>query len=126
MLLRLSLATVVVLGIIYIVPLVLYGVSSRFVSLPAPDSVGAARFLAGVFVTKLGTAIAFVALYWVARGAWQATWLAYAGIWFVMFAASEVGEAISGRTSVPEALIGILSEAAYAPLAAWATQALLA
>jgi hypothetical protein len=119
------LAVLLVLLIIYVVPFVVYGVASVLGGPKPPDTASPARFLGGVFVTKLGTAIAFVALFALARGVWQGQWLLYGLIWLVMFALSEVGEAISGRTSVPEAVLGIVSECLYAPLSALAVSRLL-
>ncbi len=119
MLLQLTLSVLAVLAIIYVVPVVMYGASSRFVEMPSPENVGPARFLTGVLVTKLGTAVAFVAIFWLARDVWAEQWFVYAAIWFIMFAASEVGDAVSGRSSIAESVVGIASEAVYAPAAAW-------
>jgi hypothetical protein len=49
----------------------------------------------------------------------------YGLIWFGMFAASEVGDAISGRSSWREASLGILSEVIYAPVSAFIAYTLL-
>lgn len=119
-------ATVVVLAIIYLVPLLVYGPASAlgWVEIPAESSPRA--FLLGVLVTKLGTAAAFVLLFWLSGQVWADRWLLYGLIWFVMFAASEIGEAISGRSAWPEALLGIVSEAIYAPSAAYAAHRILA
>jgi hypothetical protein len=123
--LRESLAVLLVLLIIYVVPFVVYGVASVVGGLKPPDTASPARFLSGIFVTKLGTAIAFVALFAIARSAWSGQWLLYGLIWLVMFALSEVGEAISGRMTMPEALLGIVSEVVYAPASALAVSRLL-
>jgi hypothetical protein len=42
-----------------------------------------------------------------------------------VFAASEIGEAVSGRTSRQESGLGILAEAIYAPWSAFVFHALL-
>jgi hypothetical protein len=120
-----ALAVLVVLAILYLTPLVFYGVGSRFIEMPSPDRVGPQRFLLGILVTKLGTAIAFVVLFWLSRAVWAARWLLYSLVWFIMFAASELGDRISGRATAPEALLGVFSEAVYAPLSAWTVAALL-
>jgi hypothetical protein len=73
-------------------------------------------------VTKLGTAVAFVSIFAVSRAIWGPRWLLYAMLWFVMFAFSELGEAVSGRTTKQEALLGVVSEAIYTPLSAFITQ----
>ena len=113
------LAVLLVLLIFYVVPFVVYGAASVFAGLKPPDTASPARFLGGVLVTKLGTAIAFVALFALAGGVWKDRWL------LVMFALSEVGEAISGRTTVPEAVLGVVSECLYAPLSALVVSRLL-
>jgi hypothetical protein len=120
-----SLAVLLVLLIIYVVPFVVYGVASVVGGLKPPDNASPARFLSGILVTKLGTAIAFVALFAIGRGVWSGQWLLYGLIWLVMFALSEVGEAISGRMTVPEAVLGIVSECMYAPASAFAVARLL-
>ncbi len=79
----------------------------------------------GILVTKLGTAIAFVLLLQLTATVWVDRWLLYGLIWFGMFAASEVGDAISGRSTWREAWLGILSEAIYAPASAYAAYSLL-
>jgi hypothetical protein len=119
------LAVLLVLLIIYVVPLVVYGVAAVFGGLKPPDTVSPARFLGGVLVTKLGTAIAFVALFALTRDVWEGQWLLYGLLWLVTFAFSEMGEAISGRTTVPEAALGIVSECLYAPLSALTVSRLL-
>lgn len=123
---RLALSTVTVLAIIYLVPLVLYALSSRFISMPSPENAGPARFLTGVLVTKFGTAVAFVGVFWLSRATWENRWLVYAALWFAMFAGSEVGDAVSGRSTTGEAVVGVVSEAVYAPLSAWVVYEMLA
>ncbi len=118
-------ATMAVLAIIYVVPLVLYGAASRLGGLELPTESSPQRFLLGVLVTKLGTAVAFVLLLEMTSAVWIDRWLLYGLIWFGMFAASEVGDAISGRSTWREASLGILSEAIYAPASAFAAYRLL-
>jgi hypothetical protein len=125
MMVSVILATAVVLAIIYVVPLVVYGAASALWGLEPPEGVSPGRFLFGVLVTKLGTAVAFVAVFSLTSSVWAGRWLVYGMLWFVMFAASEVGEAISRRTSPTEAVLGVIAEAIYAPASAFAVRALL-
>ncbi|MBS3974157.1 MAG: hypothetical protein KGZ89_04745 [Actinobacteria bacterium] len=118
-------AVLAVLAIIYVVPFVVYGIASAFGGVELPQEVSPRRFLLGILLTKFGTAVAFVIVFWLTSAVWADRWLAYGAIWFVMFAASEIGEAVSGRTSAKEAVLGILSEAIYAPAAAFAAHAIL-
>ena len=98
---------------------------ARFGGADLPAGASPRRFLLGVLVTKLGTAVAFVLLLQLTGTAWVDRWLLYGLIWFGMFAASEVGDAISGEGTWREALLGILSEAIYAPASAFAAYRLL-
>jgi hypothetical protein len=118
-------ATLAVLAIIYVVPFVIYGIAGALGGVEIPQEASPHRFLLGVLITKAGTAVAFVIVFWLTSAVWTDRWLAYGAIWFVMFAASEIGEAISGRTSTSEAALGILSEAVYAPAAAFVAHVLL-
>lgn len=118
------LAICAVLAIIYVIPFVVYATASALHLVDIPAEASPRQFLLGVLVTKAGTAAAFVLLAQMS-GAVAAAWPAYALIWFVMFAASEVGEAISGRSTWPEAGLGMLAEAVYAPAAALAAFAIL-
>ncbi len=111
-------------AVLFVVPFVIYGAASSVIDLKPP--VGPAwQFLVSVAVTKLGTAAAFVALFAAGLERWRRDWLRYAAIWFVMFAVSEIGDSIKPSYSFAEAALGILSEAVYAPLAAFATARLL-
>jgi hypothetical protein len=114
-----------VLLIIYVVPFVVYGAASVIGGLNPPDTASPGWFLGGVLVTKLGTAIAFVVLFAMTRSVWSGQWLLYGLIWLLMFALSEVGEAIAGRTTVKEAVLGIVSECVYAPASAWVVSRLV-
>jgi hypothetical protein len=122
---KIGLAILAVLLTIYAVPFVVYGAASVFGGLRPPATASAGRFLLGVLVTKLGTAVAFVVLFSATKSLWGDRWFLYASVWFLMFAFSEVGETISGRTTRVEAALGILSEAIYAPLSAFVVQWLL-
>jgi len=119
------LAVLAVLAIIYVVPFAVYGVAGALGQLELPTEASPRTFLFGVLVTKLGTAIAFVLVLQLSGATWAGRWLLYGAIWFAMFAASEVGDAISGRSSWREAILGIVSEAVYAPAAAFAAHEIL-
>jgi hypothetical protein len=61
--LRIVLTVVLVLVIIYAVPFLVYGLFSLVADLRLPGDASPATFLAGVLVSKLGTAIAFVLIF---------------------------------------------------------------
>lgn len=119
---ELIIAILLVLLAIYVLPFVVYGGASILGGLRPPTTASPGRFLLGVMVTKLGTAVAFVSIFAVSRTIWGPRWLLYGMLWFVMFALSELGEAVSGRTTREEAMLGVVSEAIYAPLSAFITQ----
>ena len=116
------LAMLAALAIIYVVPLIVYGVAGSLGGLELPKGAAPGSFLLGILVTKLGTAVAFVLLFQLIDASLAGRWWPYGLIWFGMFAASEVGDAISGRSTWPEAALGIISEAIYAPASAFAVQ----
>ena len=64
----LALATVLVFLVIFLVPVAIYGAVSAVTGL-APPGDRPFRFLAGVAISKLGTAIAFVGLWHLTGGA---------------------------------------------------------
>jgi len=119
------LAILAVLAIIFVVPLAVYGAASGLGWVKLPQDSSPRTFMVGVLVTKAGTAAAFVVLLQVGGSAWVGRWLLYAAIWFVMFAASEIGDAVAGRSSWPEAALGVVAEAIYVPLSALAAYAIL-
>ena len=115
---RVLVAVILVWALLFAIPFAVYGSASTFLDLKAP--VGPAwRFLCGVAVTKLGTTAAFVALFALSRDAWRGHWPLYGSIWFAMFAASEIGDVVRMATGIDEAILGILSEAVYAPASAF-------
>ena len=89
----------------------------------AGDSPGI--FMLGVFVQKLGHAIAFVLLFYVGREQFSRRWLTYAMLWWVFSVFGEAGEAITPVYSWEEAIAGVLAEAVYFPLAAITTNRLI-
>jgi hypothetical protein len=61
---KVLLATVLVLAIIFIVPIMVYGATSAVTGLKTPEGASPARFLTSVLVSKVGTAIAFVLIFY--------------------------------------------------------------
>jgi hypothetical protein len=122
---RIALAIGATLLITYLVAFVVYGGVAAVTGLEPPQDGSPAQFLLSVLVVKLGLAVGFVLLFALAREVWRVRWLLYGFIWWVLFAVSEIGQAIGPQYSWLEAGAGILAEAIYCPLAAWVTAKLL-
>ncbi len=120
---RIALSILLTFAIIYFVPFLVYGLFSAVAGLETPESPG--RFLVSVLVTKLGTAAAFVLIFYLARETFGDRWLLYAFLWWLMFIFGEVGQAIAPDYTWKEAIAGMISETVYCPLAAWAMWGLL-
>ena len=112
------LSIILTLAIIYIVPLLVYGVFSAVAGLKPPEDASPVQFLVSIFVSKVGTAIAFVLIFYFARDSLSGRWLLYAFIWWLMFVIGEVGQAIGPDYSWKEAIAGVISETIYFPLSA--------
>ena len=112
------LGIILVLVIIYIVPFIVYGVSQAIFGLKTLAGVSPMMFLLSVLVSKIGTAIAFVLIFYFARNSLSEHWLLYAFIWWIMFAIGEVGQAIGPNYSWKYAIAGVVSETIYLPLSA--------
>ncbi|MDP3264793.1 MAG: hypothetical protein U1E06_20040 [Tabrizicola sp.] len=112
---RFSLAVCLVFLTIFVVPILIYGTLSRLTGLqpPGPDPWA---FLAGVAVSKFGTALAFVGIWALGRETLGANWGLYVMLWWIMFVFGEVGQAIGPDYSWQEAFAGILSETIYLPI----------
>lgn len=112
---RVALAVGLVFLILFIVPVLVYGILSRVTGLqpPGDDPMG---FLAGVAVSKLGTALAFVGIWALGREVLGPNWMLYVALWWVMFVLGEVGQAIGPDYSWSEAIAGVVSETIYLPL----------
>ena len=104
--------------VIFIVPIVIYGTFSQFGLAQIPGG-APASFLAGVLVSKIGTAIAFVLFFTLAPTELGQNWVLYALIWWLMYAIGEIGQAIGPDYPLSEAIAGIISEAVYFPLSAY-------
>ena len=98
--------------VIFIVPVAVYGAFSAVTGLQPPGE-SPMQFLVGTAVSKLGTAIAFVAIFYIARDVLGPQWLLYAGLWWLMFAFGEVGQALGPGYSWLEAAAGVISESIY-------------
>lgn len=122
---KVALSVVLVLVVIYAVPFVVYGLASVAVGLKTPQGVSPAQFLTAVFVSKIGTALAFVLIFHLARDALSGQWLLYAFFWWLMFVFDEIGQVIGPKYSVQEAVAGIVSETIYLPLSAYITHGLV-
>lgn len=118
---KIILSIILTLVIIYVVPFLVYSIFSVVVGLKPPESASPAQFLVSVFVSKSGTAIAFVWIFYIARNSLSGQWLLYAFIWWLSFAIGEIGQAIGPNYSWTEAIAGIISETVYFPLSAFVT-----
>ncbi|OQB72553.1 MAG: hypothetical protein BWX92_03601 [Deltaproteobacteria bacterium ADurb.Bin135] len=115
---KILLSMLFVLLIIYIIPIVVYGIASSVAGLKTPEGSPTA-FLISILISKIGTAIAFVLIFYFARETFAGNWLLYAMIWWIMFLMGEVGQAVGPNYSWKEAVAGMISETAYLPLSAY-------
>jgi hypothetical protein len=122
---KVILSIVFVLAIIYIVPFLVYGLASVVAGLKSPEGASPAQFLISVLVSKIGTAITFVLIFYFARSSLSGQWLLYAFIWWLMFVIGEVGQAIGPNYTWKEAIAGVISETFYLPLSAYVTNWLI-
>ncbi len=113
---KVILSIILVLAIIYLIPFAVYGVGSVLFGLKPPEGASPLQFLLSVLVSKIGTAIAFVLIFYLARNSLGNRWLIYASVWWLMFVIGEVGQAIAPNYSWKEAVAGIISETIYFPL----------
>lgn len=116
---------VIVLVIIYVVPFFVYGLATKVVRLKPPEGASPARFLISVLVSKIGTAIAFVLFFYIARNTMSGQWFLYAFIWWIMIVIGEIGQAVGPNYSWKEAIAGLISETIYLPLSAYITELLI-
>ena len=108
---------VATLFIIFIVPIIVYGVFSKHFGVKEPEK--KFNFFAGVLLEKIGTAAGFVGLFFLGRQAFAENWFWYGFLWFGMFAITEIGQIYRINSPKKEALAGIISEAIYFPLVAY-------
>ena len=105
------------LVIIFVVPIIIYGLFSYLFKLKEPDK--KMKFFSGVLIEKIGTALGFVILFYLGREVFMDGWFVYSVVWFVMFVITEVGQAYMNDSSKKEVLAGIISEAIYFPLSSY-------
>ncbi len=122
---KVVLSMLFVLVIIFIVPILVYGLASVVAGLKTPEGASPAQFLISVLVSKIGTAIAFVLIFYFARSSLSGQWFLYAFVWWLMFAIGEIGQAIGPNYTWKEAITGVISETVYLPLSAYVTNWLI-
>lgn len=110
-----GLAFLAVFLVIFLVPVAVYGAFSRVTGLQPPGN-APFRFLAGVALSKLGTAAAFVGIFAMAADALAPRLALYVGLWWGMLVLGEIGQILGPNYSLQEALAGLLSETIYLPL----------
>lgn len=118
------LGTILTLLIIFVVPIVIYGLFVKFAGLKEPEK--KLSFLLGVLVQKLGTALGFTALFVIGKEYFADNWFLYSLVWAGMFSIVEIGQAMGPNYSKKEALAGIISEFMYFPSAAFVLSWLVA
>lgn len=117
------LSFIAVLLIIFIVPILVYGIFAKFFGLKEPDK--KLNFFVGVLLQKVGTSLGFVGLFYFGREYFVDNWLLYSLLWLVMFALTEIGQILMPTYSKKEAVAGVLSELIYFPLSAYIVSRLL-
>ena len=125
MIARVTTCILLVLCIIYVVPFLVYSLSSIFAGVRPPEGASPEQFLLSVLVSKVGTSLAFVLIFCLARQPLTGRWPAYAFVWWAMFVIGEIGQTIGPHYTWKEALAGMISETIYVPLAAYATNWLI-
>jgi len=125
MICKILLSIVLTLVIIFVVPFPVYGLFSVAGLVETPEDAAVAAFMLGVLVSKVGTAIGFVLLFYAARSVFSDRWMTYAFLWWLMSAIHEVGQSIGPGYAWMEGIAGIISETVYFPLAAFVTCRLL-
>jgi len=122
---RLIWTILLVLAVIFLVPFLVYSLFALLGRVEPPSDGSPLAFLAGILVSKAGTALAFVLIFHFARGALRGRWPLYALLWWAMYTAGEIGQAMGPHYSWMEAVAGVISETIYFPAAAFITDRLL-
>jgi hypothetical protein len=118
-------AIAAVFSITFVVPLMVYGAASRWTKVDHPTRLPLRQFMATVALEKAGVAVAFVGVMILAGEPLRNAWAAYAALWFVMFAVTEVTEVFRRNQGFAEAAAGVASELLYFPLASLVAAAIL-
>ena len=113
---RIVIGVLSTLLIIFIIPIIVYGIFSFSLGLKEPAGISAIEFLFSVFISKIGTAITFTLIYFYSKDFYKEKWVLYSFIWWLLFLFGEIGQAFGPNYSYMEAVAGILSEAIYLPL----------
>jgi hypothetical protein len=108
----------IVFGIIFIIPFILYGIFSAFKIIETPKQDNAKNFMYNIIVTKIGTSLLFVLLFYYINLYLPDFWLIYGMIWVISAAIGELGDTFKPNYTFKEAIIGIMSELIYFPLSA--------
>ena len=115
---RISIAVLWVLALIYVVPFLIYSAFSALGMVTPPEDISPIRFLLSILISKAGTALVFVLIFYLARNTFHGRWLLYGLLWWLMFITGEVGQAMGPDYTWPEAIAGMIAETLYCPLAA--------
>lgn len=106
----------ITLGILYIVPFIVYGLFAVIFHIKEPEA--KLSFLLGVLIQKIGTSVGFVGFFILGKDYFLEQWLLYSMVWVGIFALAEIGQLFMSDYSKKEAVAGVISEVIYFPLAA--------
>ncbi len=124
--LRIAACCSLVFAIILIVPFIVYSGMAVVTGTQPPEDSSAGVFMISVLIEKIGHSIAFVLVFYLGRRSLTGHWLLYAIAWWVMFALGELALAVRQPTYTAEMAVGgVIAEAIYLPLAAFAVQRLI-
>ncbi len=122
---KILLSVVVTFIIIFVVPFPFYAGLAYAGLVEHPEEASAATFVLGVLVSMMGTAIAFVLIFCVARSLFTTRWGTYAFLWWLMSVIHEVGQSIGPGYTWMEGIAGVASETVYFPLAGFVISRML-
>ncbi len=122
---KIALSILLTLVIMHAGPFLVYGTFAAITGLEPPEGGSPGTFILSVLVSKVGHALAFVLIFYLARNSLSGKWLLYAFVWWLMFVIGEVGQAIMPSYSWQEAVAGMISETIYFPLSAFVTNRLI-
>ena len=118
--LRIAPTIALVLIIIYAVPFLVYALFSIVADLKPPGRLAGALSHKRIRL-QTGNGAGVRSIFYIARGSLSEQWLVYALLWWVMFVVGEIGQAIGPNYTWKEAIVGMVSETIYVPLAAYVT-----